>query len=440
MGRVLQNFTLLEFREKIKIGLPALVLVLVVFWIAYQFVDPAPPRRILLACGATEGAYFAYGNQYRDVIARAGITVDLRITAGAVENLELLETASGGVDAAFVQGGLGALSRSDDLRSLGGIFFEPLLIFHQNGLDLQQLTDLKGLRIAIGKEGSGTRYLLQQILEQNGVTSENTGLFAYGFQEAADNLLNGGLDVAMFISHSTPFLRELAAAPSITLMGMERADAYALRNQFLTVLKLPEGALDLATNIPDRDLQLVAPTAQLVVRSDLHPALMYLLLEAATQVHHSSGGFERQGEFPATKHLDFPLSREAERYYRSGPPFLQRYLPFWVAIFLTRMKIMLLPMIALVYPLFKIIPHVYRWRMRSRIYRWYAGLESVDPESDRGQAAERLQEYLEELDRIEEQVSQISVPLSFAEDLYHFRLHVEMLRSKLKQLASDPER
>jgi len=247
--------------------------------------------------------------------------------------------------------------------------------------------------------------------------------------------VNGGLDVAIFISHSAPFLRELTTSPEINLLGMERADAYAILNQFLHVLHLPEGAIDLQRNIPKQDMKLVAPTAQLTVRSELHPALKYLLLQAARQVHGAGGGFEREGQFPSPKYLDFPLSREADRFYRSGPPLLQRYLPFWVAVFLDRMKIMLLPLIALLYPLFKIIPQVYRWRMRSRIYRWYARLESVDPKVGRGNVNSQINEYLDELDQIEDQVAKISVPLAFSEDLYHFRLHIEMLRSKLKLMT-----
>jgi len=439
MTRIMRKLAFLEVRERAKILLPALVLVFIGFWIAYQFVDPAPPRKIVLACGPLEGAYFAYGEKYRDLMARNGIALDLKITKGSVENLRLLGTETENVNAAFVQGGLESLASANNIQSLASLFFEPLLIFHQEELALERLTDVKGLRIAIGEKGSGTRHLSQRLLKQNGITSENTTLLFYGFQEATDNLLIGGLDAAIFVSHSTPFLRKLAQAPSITLMGMERADAYAFHNQFLHVLTLPEGAIDLASNVPNRDLHLVAPTGQLVVRSDLHPALKYLLLDTAKKVHQSGGGFEREGQFPAPINLDFPLSREADRFFSSGPPFLQRYLPFWLAVFLNRMKIMLLPMIALLYPLFKLIPQVYRWRMRSRIYRWYARLESVDPEADRKLAAARLKEYMEELDRIEEQVSKVSVPLAFSEELYDLRLHIEMLRNKLNTMARAAE-
>jgi len=195
--------------------------------------------------------------------------------------------------------------------------------------------------------------------------------------------------------------------------------------------------IDFKANIPARDLTLVAPTTQLVARSDLHPALVNLLLEAAEVVHQYGGDFEREGEFPTAKYLDFKLSPEAERYYKFGPPFLQRYLPFWVAILVSRMTILLLPLVAVVLPLFKLMPLIYRWRMRSRIYRWYSKLRAFDPEQHKAEGTERLQEYLVGLEGIEEKVSNISVPLSFSEELYHLRMHIDLLRSKLKQMIEN---
>jgi len=222
-------------------------------------------------------------------------------------------------------------------------------------------------------------------------------------------------------------------------MGMPRAEAYAFLYHYLYLLRVPEGAIDLEANIPSRDLTLVAPTTQLVARSDLHPALVNLLMQAAAEVHKSGTEFERQGQFPSPKYLDFELSEEAQRFYKTGPPFLQRYLPFWVANFITRMKIMLVPLIVIFFPLFKVIPPIYRWRMRSRIYRWYSELESVDPDIHREEVAESLQELLIKLDGIEEKVTNLAVPLGYSEGLYDLRVHIEMLRNKLWQAAKKGE-
>jgi TRAP transporter TAXI family solute receptor len=388
------------------------------FMLAYHFVTPAPPRSITIGTGSPEGAYFDYAKTYKKLLAEDGIELRPRNTAGSAENLKLLEAESGGVDIAFVQGGLKHLSKTDNLLSLGSLFFKPILIFHRMGIELKRLPDLKGLRVAVGKEGSGTRILATRLLDLNGITKENTRLLSIGNQKAADMLLGGELDVAIFVStHRASYVLQLLQSRSVKLIGLERAEAYALRYHYLYVLKLPEGVLDFRANIPSGDLTLAAPTTQLVVRSELHPALIGLLMLAAKKVHRSGGGFEREGEFPAPKYLDFELSREAERFYRTGPPFLQRYLPFWVATFLTRMKIMLLPLVALLYPLFKIMPLAYRWKIRSKIYRWYSELAAVDPKVHTGDLTDHLKDYLLKLDLIEEQVSNISVPLSYSDEL-----------------------
>ena len=436
----IRNYVKIGLREKLILLCPAVVIAILAFVFVYYFVDPIPPRRISIGCGPPEGANFKYAQAYRDILSKEGITLDLKNTAGAAENLNLLDAASGGVDVAFVQGSMKSLVPKTDLVSLGSLFFEPLWIFHRNELALRRIPDLKGLRLAVGEEGGGTRISTMKLLELNGVNSQNTQILAYGYQKAADMLLNGEVDVAFFMStHLAAHVINLIDSKSVKLMGLERAEAYALLYHSLYVLKVPEGAIDFEANIPARDISLVAPTTELVARPDLHPALITLLLEAAEIVHESGGDFEREGEFPTPKYLDFKLSPEADRFYKFGPPFLQRYLPFWVAILVNRITILLLPIVVVVVPIFKLMPLIYRWRMRSRIYRWYSKLRAFDPERHKDDASERLQEYLVELDGIEGKVAKISVPLSFSEELYHLRMHIDLLRSKLKQIIEKQE-
>ena len=430
-----KNELKLGFREKLFILCPAVVLAIVAFYIAFYFVDPLPPRRLSIGCGPPEGANFKFAQAYRELLSREGITLDLRATAGSAENLKLLADNPGGVDVAFVQGSMKSLAQGTDLVSLGSLFFEPLWIFHRKDLALRRGLDLKGLRLAVGQEGSGTKILTMRLLELNGVNSQNARIFSYGYQQAADMLLNGEVDVAFFVStHLAAHVIQLIDSKSVKLVGVERAEAYALLYHYLYVLKLPEGVIDFEANIPARDLKLVAPTTQLLARPDLHPALINILLETAMVVHETGGEFEREGEFPTPKHLDFKLSPEAERFYKHGPPFLQRYLPFWIAIFVSRMTFLLLPLVAVVFPFFKLMPLIYRWRMRSKIYRWYAKLRAFDPERHKEEGTERLQAYLDGLEGIEEKVSHVSVPLSYSEELYQLRMHIDMLRSKLKQM------
>ena len=430
----------LGFREKLIIVCPAVVLAILAFVVAFYFVDPFPPRRISIGCGPPEGANFNFAQAYQEILSKEGIMLDLRNTAGSAENLKLLGAESDGVDVAFVQGSMKALAQDTDLVSLGSLFFEPLWIFHRDELALRRMPDLKGLRLAVGEEGSGTTILTMQLLELNGVNSQNTRILSNGYQRATDMLLGGEVDAAFFVStHLAPYVIKLIDAKSVKLMGLERAEAYALLYHYLYVLKVPEGVIDFEANIPARDLTLVAPTTQLVARPNLHPALITLLLEAAQVVHKFGGDFEREGEFPTPKYLDFPLSAEAERFYKFGSPFLQRYLPFWIAIFVSRMAVLLLPLVAVVLPLFKLMPLVYRWRMRSKIYRWYSRLRKFDPERHKAETTDRLQEYLVGLKQIEEKVSNLSVPLSYSEELYHLRMHIDMLRSKLKRMIENEE-
>jgi hypothetical protein len=228
----------------------------------------------------------------------------------------------------------------------------------------------------------------------------------------------------------------LVESRKVRLKSVDRVKAFTNRYRYLSEVILPEGVIDLQENIPSQDISLLAPAAQLVAREDFHPALVDLLLQAAKKTHEAGGLFETPGEFPSPRYLDFPLSKESRRFFRFGPPFLQRYLPFWVAIFLSRMKVMLLPLLALLYPLFKIMPPFYRWRMRARIYRWYSELEAYDPDIRKDLKVECLDEYLAELDKIEEKVSKVSIPLSYSEELYGFRLHVDMLRKKLRAASA----
>jgi TRAP transporter TAXI family solute receptor len=427
-------------REKLKFYLPAIALAIIGFVVAFQFVDPAPPRAISIACGPQEGANFIFAKAYQEFMAQEGVTLNIRTTAGSAENLKLLQAESDGVEVAFVQGGLKSLVQNGHLVSLGSLFFEPLFIFHRTDVAIERISDMKGMRLAVGEEGGGTKILTMHVLQLNGINTENTQILSLGYQSAADMLLKGEVDVAFFVStHRAPYVIKLIDSKSVKLIGMPRAEAYTFLYHYLYLLRVPEGVINFEANIPPRDLSLVAPTTQLVARSDLHPALVNLLMQAAEDVHESGTEFERQGEFPSPKYLDFELSEEAERFYKTGPPFLQRYLPFWVANFITRMKIMLVPLIVVFFPLFKVIPPIYKWRMRRRIFRWYSELDAVDPDIHREEVAESLQAFLVKLDEIEEKVSKVAVPLGYAEGLYALRVHIEMLRNKLRQAAQKGE-
>jgi uncharacterized protein len=414
----------------------ALALIAAGFVVAYQFVEPAPPDSITIASGGPKGAYFRYAGAYREILARQGVTLKVLETAGSVDNVSRLVDPDQSVDLAFVQGGITAPDA--ELVSLGSVYYEPLWVFHRAGVRFKRLSQLQGRRIAVGGEGSGTRALAREVLTLNGIDETKATLLPLSGQDAANALIAGEVDVMLaVISPDSEVVQRLIRAKGIRLLSFRRAEAHARIYSYLSVVSLPEGVLDIASNIPPSDRTLLATTANLVARSDLHPALVGLLLQAASEVHSDGGVFERPNAFPSPRFVSFPLSDEAKRYYESGPPFLQRFLPFWAANLVDRLKIMIVPLVGLLIPLVKIMPPMYRWRIRSKIYRWYAWLRDHDPEFQDIDKAEVAQ-HRAALDTIEAEVTRVSVPNSYADEVYHLRLHIEMVRRKLDALDSNP--
>jgi TRAP transporter TAXI family solute receptor len=413
-------------RHQIVIFGPAALLVVVAFVVAYQFIKPAPPDRVVMATGSPEGAYHAFAQRYAEYLAREGIELALRPSAGSQENLALLR--SGEAELAFVQGGVDDGLEEPALTSLGSVYYEPLWLFLRRDRPVRTLGDLADQRVAVGPVGSGTRALAARLLADNGVPEE--GWDPRGGSAAIDALRAGELDaVFLVMSAESELIDGLLRDAALQPFDFARAEAYTRRYRFLNSVRLPEGAIDLAANIPDQSVRLLAPAANLVSHPELHPAVIDLLLQAASEVHGDGGWFEAAGEFPQPGLLAFPLNKEAERYYKHGPPFLQRFLPFWAASLVDRLKVMLLPLLVLLFPLFKVMPPFYTWRMRARVYRWYDELEEAE---ERLAAGERDRDWVfGELDRIEQEVRQVKVPLSFTDQLYHLRQHIDLVRRQV---------
>ena len=415
---------------------PAIALTLIGFIIAWQFVNPAPPHTITIATGQADGAYYLFAERYREILAEASVTLEIRKTAGSLENLRLLE--AGEVDLAFFQGGSGISTADDDITALGSLYYEPLWVFYRHPEVARRLTDFQGKRLATGAAGSGTRELVRALLEDNRIDSPADKLQALGGKAAARALRQDAADAAFFVaSPRSPLIQELLHDKTIRLMSFTRAAAYTDLNHALAAVTLPEGVIDLQANIPPQDVALLASTANLIARDDFHPALVSLLLQAATRVHGGGGLFEKPGEFPNARHVDFPLNKDARRFYRHGPPFLQRYLPFWTANLVDRMMIMLVPLLTILVPLVKVMPPTYRWQVRRKIYRWYHELHAIDIQHPDQASAAELAELLQRLDVIEEEVRKVKVPLSYSDELYNLRLHIGMLRNRLRDLRPD---
>ena len=409
------------------------------FVVAFQFVEPAPPKKIVITTGSDAGAYYAYAGRYAAILARNGITLEIRTSAGSLENLDRLEKDEAQVG--FVQGGvLEPRVDPDDedsdsaLVSLGSVFYEPVWVFYRGSRTVERLTDLRGKRIAIGQEGSGVRQLAQQLLAANELPPGDHLVPLAGLK-AAEELQQGRIDAAFIIAaESAPVVQVLLRSPGIRVMSFSQADAYQRRFPFLTKLMLPQGVADLVRDFPPDDVTVLAPTANVIVRADLHPALQSLLLQAMTETHGKSGFFNKAGEFPVYKDLLVPLSPEAARYFKSGPPFLQRYLPFWLAVLVDRLIVLLIPIVALLIPLLKLAPAIYSWRVRSKIFRCYGELKYLEDDLKLRFDAAKLPEYRSRLDGLDDEARGLAVPLAFTDLVYTLRVHVNLVRQTLKNL------
>ena len=418
----------------VSLGLPLLA-VIAAFWFAARFVQPAPPDHFTMTTGADGGAYHLFAQRYRDIVKRENIRITLKPSAGSIENLQRLQDDQSEFDVGLIQAGVVGGVAPVGLRSLGAVSYEPLWVFYRGADSIEKLSQLAGKRIAVGPEGSGTRALALQLLKASGIDPSAPELVPFGGTEAVKALLDEDVEAAILVaSPDAPTVRELANAKDVKLASLVQAEAFTRRFPFLTAMQLPRGAIDLANDLPGRDVTLLATTANLVVKEHFHPALGYLLLQAASEVHGRAGVLQKSGEFPAPRESEFPIAEEAERYFKSGQPFLQRYLPFWMANLFERLAVLLLPLVAVVLPLFKILPVLLQWRNKSRVFKWYGELKFLETQIATNTDPAQLDQYFDRLDEIEDGVSHTRIGASYSDYVYNLRLHIELVRNRLHRL------
>lgn len=426
-----------SLRDLLVVGLPLLLILIVGFWAASRFIRPAPPSTLVITSGGEGGAYQRFAASYADFLGRYGIRVIEKPSGGSIENLARLRDSDQAVDAGFFQGGTGEPLEADALNSLGAFYYEPLWIFYRDqaippslkGIGLDQIHQLKGKRIAIGGPGSGTRHLALALLYANGIEANDTRLLEQGGLGLVESFRKGEIDAAFVVGPTqSAAVWSLLFADGVRLMSLAHADAYTRQMPHLAKIVLPRGAVDLVRDIPKTDITLLASTATVLVREDTHPALVDLLMQAASEAHGGAGIFQKPGDFPRPVAVNFPLSKEAERYYKSGKPFLQRYLPFWAATLVDRLVVMIIPVFALLLPIIKFAPSLYGWRVRSRIYRRYGELKFLEAEVTADPGRHSRAEWLARLDAIEADVNRIPTPLAYSDMFYTLRSHVALVR------------
>ncbi len=434
--------TLISIRDLAVSAGPLLLLAIGLLLLAYLWLDPTPPKRVTLATGPAQSAYEEFGKRYRTALAANGIEVTLLASEGSSANLQLLR--EGKADLGFVQGGSSERPASEEgiIESLGSLFVEPVWLFYREQAarkidrsgTLSALTQLTGLRLNVGSPGSGVPVLMDKLFEANKIDPKTLQLSRLEQTPATVAFLAGELDALVFASAPEALMVQmLLQTPGVKLMNFGQSEAYSRRFPFLSPVLLPRGVVDLARDIPAQDVRLVATTTALLARGDTHPALLQLFVQAARELHGRAGWFGRAGEFPNLEHSEYPVSREAERTIRSGAPFMQRYLPFWVANLVERMWLVLGIILAILLPLSRIVPPLYALRIRSRVFRWYAQLRDIEDRMQTG--ANDPARLAHELEQLEARVGKVSVPLSYVDELYALRNNIALVRNRLPQTA-----
>ena len=435
------RYTLVSIRDVLVSFGPFILLGVGLLGLAYWWLDPNPPKTVTLATGPAQSAYEELGKKYVDYLKSNGIHVKTIQTEGSSANLKLLR--DGLVDVGFVQGGTNELMPSDEesLQTLGSLFLEPIWLFYRDAAAdklipgkekvkrLQSVTELPGWRINVGTPGSGVPKLMERLFETNRIEPKNLKLSTLEQTPATMALLGGEIDALVFASAPESLMVQmLLQTPGISLMDFKQAEAYSRRFNFLSPAVLPRGVVDLALDKPAQDINLAGPTTSLVSHVNTHPALLQLFASASHTIHGAAGWFTKARQYPNALRDELPLAKEAERYIKNGPPLLQRYLPFWLANLTERMWVAMGIIIAILLPLSRILPPLYNFRVRSRVFKWYAQLREIE-NREVSDAASR-QAVVEELNELEKHVGNIKVPLSYADQLYSLRSNINLVRKK----------
>ncbi len=445
MTQVLRN-TFFSLRELLVSYGPYLLIVGSLMGLSYWWMNPTPPKHVVLATGPAQSAYEVFGKKYAAWLKPYGIQVELRPTEGSSANLGLLR--SGKVDLGFVQGGSGNAEHSDEenLATLGSLFVEPVWIFYTEAAagkllgrnkSLNSLTDLKGWRVNLDTEGSGVYSLMIKLFDINKLEATDLQITRMGETTATVALLAGELDaIILAAAPESLIVQMLLQTPGVKLMNFVQNQAYARRLPFLTAVTLPQGVVDLSSNTPSADTYLTAPTTSLVTRAAIHPAISHLFSMAAHELHGGPGWFNKAREFPNTKSDLLPIAAEADRYIKNGAPFLQRHLPFWVANLIDRMWVVMGILLAIAIPISKILPPLYQYRIRRRMLNAYTALRLIEDRSEEIDArnVSIKPQLVANLNQLEVGVERITVPAGYASELYALRSNIQLVRAKLQAM------
>ena len=426
-------------RRQLFKGLAAAVGIVSIVSLILIYFFPAPPSKVIMATAFKGSSFEYYANQYQEIFARSNVDLELRPTNGATENMKLLQDSRSDVQISFMLSGISDGKHAPGLLSLGTVYNNPYWIFYSSNEPLNRLSQLIGKRIAVGPEGSGTRASAEQILGKGGVNSETATFLPFGGTAAAEAINDGKVDAVWIIgAPDATAVSSLLQNPNVRIMSLPMAEAFTRIFPDLARLVLPQGVIDIYRNIPPNDVQLIGSTTKVLVRSDLHPEIVQLLLQTMVEVHGRSNIFQRTGEFPNGTDVEYPVAPAAIDFYKNGPSFMQRHLPLWLSVHAQRAIAVLVAAVALGLPMFRLLPTAYNWLTRRRLFHWYAQLKALEASFDTDPTGKHLAQKQAEIERIEEAVSHIRFPLTFSDQLYNLRSHIDIVRRKVASHVNPP--
>jgi TRAP transporter TAXI family solute receptor len=398
---------------------------------------PGPPKTLTIATGFPDGLYHQFAKQLQVELAKEKIVLRIQNTGGSVDNLALMADSKSGVDLAIIQSGVGNPNQYPKLTALAGLFYEPLWVWYRpdafikDGGSLRQLSQLKGKKVSIGNEGSGTNILSQAILKLNDIESTQLNLVSLSPDEAIKQLRQGGIDVAMIVlAGEAPLLKDFYQLPGIRLMDFDQAETYTRVLPYLNRVDIPRGLVSIAHDLPKQDIHVIAPTATLVAHSDINPATVSLLLGSTYDILRNYSRLQKPGEFPSSKGLDFPIDLDAEIFLKDGPSFFYRHLPFWGAVWLERVIKILIPLLIILLPIFTYLPVILNLSLKIRLGRLYKTLKTIEK---RFAASKNTDELLSGLNDLENRIERLNVSAIQSKELYDLRMHIALVRDQLKQ-------
>ena len=411
----------------------AILLIAALGWALAAVLKPAIQRTIVITTGADNGIYRGFADRYAPLLKRDGITLDIRSSSGSIENYQRLQDPDSEYEVGFIQSGTTRPKETDDLQTIAAVSYEPIWVFYRGDTIVNRLAQLRGKRIAIGIPGSGLLNVAQVLLSYSGVTGDNTTLLEMDAAKAYQDLENGTLDAAFFIGRPDASMQQTLLNSNLKLMSFAQADALVQKFPSLSKIIFPRASTSIVNDLPQADVTLLAATALLVSKDTLHPALAYLLLEAAKTVHGGEDYFTPRGEFPNLNTDEFPISDESTRYFKSGRPFLQRYLPFWLASFIERRLLILVPFMALLIGLLQALPRMAQTRIKNRLVVWYREIKSLEDEIWRSPqpTPNQIAQWREEIESIDANASQIRMPQRYFQDVYALKQAIGVVRERI---------